>query len=68
VPSLLIPIVLLIGCFGWAVLCWMVWFLQLVSNFAAFFFRFPGGVGCVSFCFTSTESLILAQDERWRRA
>lgn len=30
--------------------------------------RFPGGVGCVCFCFTSTESLILAQDERWRRA
>ena len=23
---------------------------------------------CVCFCFTSTESLILAQDERWRRA
>jgi hypothetical protein len=27
-----------------------------------------GGCGCVCFCFTSTESLILAQDERWRRA
>jgi hypothetical protein len=27
-----------------------------------------GGFGCVCFCFTSTESLILAQDERWRRA
>jgi hypothetical protein len=26
---------------------------------------FPGGF---CFCFTSTESLILAQDERWRRA
>jgi hypothetical protein len=25
-----------------------------------------GGFGCV--CFSSTESLILAQDERWRRA
>jgi hypothetical protein len=30
--------------------------------------RFPVGPCCVRFCFTSTESLILAQDERWRRA
>ena len=33
---------------------------------AAFVAVISGGFGCV--CLFSTESLILAQDERWRRA
>jgi hypothetical protein len=69
VPSLLIPIVLLIGCFG------QVRHPVVGSGFYSWFqilqpssSVLSGGVGCVRFCFTSTESLILAQDERWRRA
>jgi hypothetical protein len=48
---------------------WVVWFLQLVSNFCCLVAAFSRGFfGGFCFCFTSTESLILAQDERWRRA
>ena len=66
-PSLLIPIVLLIGCFGWIV--HPVDGLVFTAGFkfcAVVVAVISGGRGCV--CFTSTESLILAQDERWRRA
>jgi hypothetical protein len=70
VPSLLIPIVLLIGCFGRIHAAPVVWsgfysWFQILQPFCPVF---PGLGGCVRFCFTSTESLILAQDERWRRA
>lgn len=37
-------------------------FCSLVSAFSR------GFLVVFRFCFTSTESLILAQDERWRRA
>jgi hypothetical protein len=40
------------------------WFQILLPGFRVF----PWFLGGVRFCFTSTESLILAQDERWRRA
>ena len=67
-PSLLIPIycIELVEFAGPATpWCGLV-FLAGFKFCAAGFSRFPGGAGCV--CFTSTESLILAQDERWRRA
>jgi hypothetical protein len=50
--------------FGGAGLVFYSWFQILCSRSAVI----SGGCGCVCFCFTSTESLILAQDERWRRA
>src|SRR4051794_24085978 len=50
------------GCFGVWVLCGVLSRIPLVT----------GNFGClfagVAFCWFSTESLILAQDERWRRA
>ncbi|WP_231369884.1 hypothetical protein, partial [Arthrobacter sp. 135MFCol5.1] len=63
---MLIPIVLWIGCFGWIrhPVVWSgfySWFQILCSRVWCYFHL----LGCV--CFTSTESLILAQDERWRR-
>ncbi|WP_220272990.1 hypothetical protein, partial [Arthrobacter sp. RT-1] len=68
-PSLLIPICFY-GLVEFAGLAAPVVGLVLTAGFkfcAAFWSRFPGAGGCVCFCFTSTESLILAQDERWRR-
>jgi hypothetical protein len=57
----------LIGCFCCAaapVVCMV--FTAGFKFCAAVVAVISGGCGCV--CFTSTESLILAQDERWRRA
>ncbi|WP_306863399.1 hypothetical protein, partial [Arthrobacter bambusae] len=61
---------------NWLNFCWIaahprVWWsgFQLVSDFVQLFLPlFPVGMVVFVFVFTSTESLILAQDERWRRA
>ena len=69
-PSLLIPIycIELVEFAGPATpWCGLV-FLAGFKFCAAFVAVISGGFGCVCVCFTSTESLILAQDERWRRA
>ena len=67
-PSLLIPIFFyeLVDCAGLSAPVDGLVFLAGFKFCAAWFRVFPWFRGCV--CFSSTESLILAQDERWRRA
>ncbi|WP_306861286.1 hypothetical protein, partial [Arthrobacter bambusae] len=48
--------------------CVVVWFSAGFRFCSRLLPLFPVGMVVFVFVFTSTESLILAQDERWRRA
>ena len=49
----------------WSALFFVLFLLVIVFSLLVLIRLCPVGCGCVGF---STESLILAQDERWRRA